>query len=46
MLGIRVAYDNGVLLEIFVLPSVVSGVVVDASVLHVYLRKLSAAGSK
>ena len=36
MSGIRVAYDNGVLLEIFVLPSVVSGVVEDASVTEIY----------
>jgi hypothetical protein len=36
MLGIRVAYDNGVLLEILALPSVVSGVVEDASVTEIY----------
>ena len=36
MSGIRVAYDNGGLLEVLVLPSVVSGVVVDASVTEIY----------
>ena len=36
MSGIRVAYDNAVVLEILVLPVVVSGVVEDASVTEIY----------